>query len=90
MRVLRLFLLLFMGFLLLMMAGCPGLHDKRRATAYAHYSATPNETTRIEFEEAKRLDGRDILVYEVVMAGIFAGAVCAFIRAGRKVQTGVA
>jgi hypothetical protein len=77
-----------MGFLLLVMAGCPGLYDsKRRAIAYHHYSGTPNEATRIELEEAKRLDRRDILVYELVMAGVLAVAVYAFIRTGRKVQT---
>ena len=80
-----------MGFLLLVMAGCPGQYDsKRRAIASGHYYDAPNEATHIELEEAKRLDRRDILVYELVMAGVFVGAAYAFIRAGRKVQTNVA
>src|ERR1041384_4647494 len=88
MKALRFFLLLLMGFLLLVMAGCPGLYDsKRRAIASRHHYDAHSDATRIELEEAKRLDRRDILVYELVMAGIFAGAVNAFIRAGRKVQT---
>ena len=85
MRVLRLFLLLFMGFLLLLMASCPGLYDsKRSAIAHRHHYDAPNEVTRIELEEAKRLDRRDILVYQLVMAGVFTVTVYAFIRAGRK------
>lgn len=88
MRLLRLFLLLFMGFLLLVMAGCPGLYDsKRRAIAHQHYFDAPSETTRTELEQAKRLDRRDVLVFEFVMAGTFAAALYAFIRAGRKVQS---
>jgi hypothetical protein len=58
MRVLRLFLLLSMGFLLLVMAGCPGLYDsKRRAIAVRHHYDAPSETTRIEVEDAKRWIG---------------------------------
>jgi hypothetical protein len=88
MSVLRFFLLLFMGFLLLVMAGCPGLYDSnRRAIAHRHYYDAPSEATRIELEEAKRLDRRDIVVYELVMAGVFTVAVYAFIRAGRRAQT---
>ena len=91
MRVLRLFLFLFIGFLLLAMAGCPGLYDtKRSIIAHAHHYDAPSEATRLELERAKRLDRRDIFVVELVMGGVVASAVYAFIRAGRKARTHVA
>ncbi|HVK59202.1 MAG TPA: hypothetical protein VM735_10500 [Candidatus Kapabacteria bacterium] len=77
-----------MGFLLLVMVSCPGLYDsKRRAIATRHHFEAPSEATRIELEKAKNLDRRDILVYELVLAGVFAGAAYIFVRAGRKVKT---
>ena len=87
MRVLRLLLFLLMGFLLLAMAGCPGLYDSRRSfIAHAHNYDAPSEATRIELEQAKRLERSDIMVFELVMGGVFALAVYAFMRAGRKAQ----
>ncbi len=87
MRVFKFFLLLFMGFLLFAMVGCPGFYDsKRRAIAHRHYSDSPTQSTRLELEEAKRLDRRDILICELVMAGIFVGAGYVFVRANRKIQ----
>jgi len=89
-RLFKLLLLLFMGFLLPFMASCPGLYDSRRsAIAHRHYFESPSQGTQMELEEAKRLNQRDILIYESVMAGMFALAVYAFLRAGRKVRTHV-
>jgi hypothetical protein len=84
MKVLRIFLLLFMSMVVLMMAGCPAQYDsKRRHTARRHYRDAPSEETRREIEEAKRLDRRDIMVFEFVMLGILGLSVYAFIRAGK-------
>jgi len=91
MKVLRIFLLLFMSLILLMMAGCPGLYDsKRRFTAQRHYEDAPSEETRREIEDAKRLDKRDIMVFEFVMLGILGFSVYAFIRAGKSVHNNAA
>jgi len=76
-----------MGLLVLMMAGCPGLHDtKRRALAVQHYVDAPSNDTKRELDEAKRLDRRDIIVLEFVMLGIFGSCLFAFIRAGKSVH----
>ena len=87
MKVSRMFLLLFMTLVGLLMAGCPGLYDsKRRSVAQRHYGDTPSEETRREIEDAKRLDRRDIMVFEFVMLGILGFSVYAFIRAGKSVH----
>ena len=87
MRLLRVFLLLCMGLIVLMMAGCPGLYDsKRRVTAHRHYYDAPNEETKRELENAKRLDRRDIIVFETVMLGIFGVSVFAFVRIDKCVH----
>jgi hypothetical protein len=84
MRVFRVFLLLFMSVIVLLMAGCPGLYDsKRREIAHRHYTAAPSDSTLKELDEAKRLDSRDILVFELVMAGVLALSVIGFDRAGK-------
>ena len=86
-KVLRIFLLLFMSLILLLMAGCPGLHDtKRMALAWRHYNDAPSEETRREIDDAKRLNNREIMVFEVVMLGIFGLSLFAFIRAGKSVH----
>lgn len=55
-------------FVVLLMAGCPGLYDsKRRFTAQRHYLRAPREETKREVEEAKRLDRRDIRVFESII-----------------------
>ena len=87
MKVLRTFLLLFITVVVLLMAGCPGLYDsKRRFDAQRHYGDAPSEETRREIEEAKRLDRRDIMVFEFVMLGILGFSVYVFIRAGKRVH----
>jgi hypothetical protein len=87
MKVLRILLLLFMTSVVLLMAGCPGLYDsQRRFTAQRHYGDAPSEETRREIEEAKRLDRRDIWVFEFVMLGVLGFSVYAYIRAGKSVH----
>ena len=83
----RIFLLLFMVLILLMMVGCPGLHDTtRHFEAYRHYRNAPSEETKRELDEAKRLDSHDIMVFEFVMLGILGLSVYAFTRAGKRVN----
>lgn len=85
MTVLRIFLLLFTSLILLLMAGCPGLRDStRRFTAERHYHDAPSAETRQELNEAKRLDHRDVVVFEFVMLGMFGLSFYAFIRAGKR------
>lgn len=101
MRVLRTFLLLFMTLVVLLMAGCPGLYDsKRRFSSHRqfydarrqHETAPTAETQRVldgarrELDDAKRLDKRDIIVFEIIMLGILGVSIYAFIRAGKSVQ----
>jgi len=100
MKVLRIFLLLFMAFVLLLMAGCPGLHDSKRSfSSHRHFfdaqrqheTAPSVETQRAldaatrELENAKRLDRRDIMFFEAFMLGILGVAIYAFIRGGKSV-----
>ena len=83
MRVIRILLFLFMTFWILLMVGCPGLYDSRRmAVAFNHYHDAQTDATRHELDEARRLDRRDILVYESFMAAILGAAIYGFIRAG--------
>ncbi|MGZ5519216.1 MAG: hypothetical protein ACXWJX_16080 [Limisphaerales bacterium] len=87
MRPFRVILLLLMGFVLCVMVAGPGLYDsKRRAMAHSHFAKAPSDTTRMELENAKTLDHRDIFLYELVMVSIFTIAVYAFVRSGKKVQ----
>jgi hypothetical protein len=84
MKLFRLFLLLCMSLIILLMAGCPGLHDTKRKLAWRHYHDAPGEETRREIDEARRLNNREIVVFEVVMVGIFGLFLVAFIRAGKR------
>jgi hypothetical protein len=85
MRAIRILLLLFMTFWILLMVGCPGLHDsRRRIEAANNYHDAPSDKTRQELEEARRLDWRDILVMESFMAVILGAAIFGFIRAGKN------
>ena len=83
--VLRILLLLFISFWLLLMAGCPGQYDSARtAVAYRHYFDNKNDQTRHEVDAARQLDKRDIIVYEIMMAVILVAAVYGFKRTGRR------
>lgn len=85
MTAIRILLLLFMSFWILLMAGCPGLHDsKRMAVAAHHHHEADTEGTRYELAEAHRLDRRNILIYESIMAAVLGVAIFGFIRAGRR------
>ncbi|CAN5520216.1 hypothetical protein BH09VER1_BH09VER1_51500 [soil metagenome] len=87
MQTLRILLILFIAFWLLIMAGCPALFDsKRMSDAQRSYHDSPNEQTRRGLAEAGRLDHRDILIFETVLAAILALAIFAFIRAGQKMK----
>ena len=88
MRFIRVILFLFMVFWLLLMVGCPGLYDSHRSfVAHSHYYDAPSEKTKQELDEAHRLDRRDILVYESVMALILGAAIYGFIRVDRKAES---
>ena len=101
MKVLRILLLMFMTFVLLLVAGCPGLYDSKRGfSSYRHYytaqrqhESAPSvetqrevEAARLEVEASKRLDSKDIMVFEIFMLGILGVSVYAFIRAGKSVH----
>jgi hypothetical protein len=90
----RILLLVFMAFVVLLMAGCPGHYDsRRRASASLHYymaqrqhgSAPCAETRRAveaarrDLEEAKRVDRRHIMAYEVFLLGILGVSVFALV-----------
>ncbi len=83
MKVIRFLLLVFMISIVLMMVGCPCLqHTTRRAIATRHYYDAPSDRTEREVDEAKRLDRRDILVFELVMAGLFVLSLRGYDRVG--------
>lgn len=85
MKILRICLLLFMSLIVLLMVGCPRLYDTKRMTlAWRHYNDAPSEETRREIDEAKRLNNREIIVFEFVMTGILGLSLFAFIRAGKS------
>jgi hypothetical protein len=98
MKTLRILLLLFMAFVVLMMAEYPGLYDSKRYfssrqhyyAARRDYEAAPSpetqravEEARREIEEANRLDRRDILIFEGFMLCLLGGSVWVFVRAGK-------
>ena len=81
MKIVRAILFFLFVSLLLAMAGCPGLWDtKRRRIAFHNYRETPSEVTKAALVEAKRLDRRNIIVFEVVMGGIACVAALALLR----------
>jgi hypothetical protein len=87
MKAFRLFLVFVMGLLLFVTVCYPGLYDsKRRAAAQLNYTEAPNDMTRMELENAKRIDRRDLLLCELVTCGLFAVTVYAFVRAGKKIR----
>lgn len=88
MRVIRVILLVFISFWLSLMLGCPGIYDSHRtAVAYRHYFDNKNDETRREVDAARKLDRRDIVVWEIIMAAVLAGAIYGFIRAGRRTES---
>lgn len=101
MKALRILLLMFMTFILLLMAGCPAHYDSKRSfSSRRHYyeaqrqhEIAPSvetqrvvEAARLEIAEANRLDGREIMVIEIFMSGILGISVYAFIHAGKRVH----
>jgi hypothetical protein len=98
-------LLLFIAFVVLVMAVGPGLYDsKRRYAALGHSISAQSRYVEArsadnkrgieeaereikqaeqERQDAKRLDRRDLLVFELFMLGILGLSVYAFVRAGR-------
>ena len=103
MRIVRVLLLLFMGFVALLMVSCPGLQDtKWRLSAHREYlaalradEAQPTaetkrrvEDARLKLEEAKRKDRKQMIVLELVMLGILVLAGYGFMRAGRRTVAG--
>jgi len=88
MKVVRILSLLFMCLWLFIMAAYPGFYDTARtAVAYSHYYDAPSDITKHELDEARKLDRRDIFVFESIMAAILAAAAYGFIRVGRKKES---
>jgi hypothetical protein len=99
MRIVRVLLLLFIGFVVLLMVCLPtASHTKRTRQAFREYFEAQRadeagstaetkrlvEVARLKVEEAKRLDRKQILVIELVMLGILVGVGFGFMRAGRR------
>ena len=59
----------------------PGLYDTRRtALAWHRYHDAPSDATRSEVEHAKRLDRREILLWEVGLGTVLIWAAVALAR----------
>jgi len=58
--------------------------------AHRHYYDSPSDETRRELDEAHRLDRRDILVYESIMAVVLAAAIYGFVRLEKRRESHVA
>jgi hypothetical protein len=99
MRIVRLLLLLFMGFVVLLMVSCPAIqHTTWTRSAFREFFTAQRadeagsteetkrnlEAARLKLEEAKRMDRKQILVIELVMLGILVAAGFGFMRAGRR------
>jgi hypothetical protein len=68
MTALRVFLILVSAGILFLMAACPPLYDSHRSfVAHRNYYANSNQTTLRELNAAKKLDRRDIRVFETIM-----------------------
>jgi hypothetical protein len=73
MKAVRASLLLFMSLIVLMMTGFPAFYDsKRQAVSSRHHRDAPSAATLKELQDARRLDRRDILIFEFAMAGLVA------------------
>jgi hypothetical protein len=101
MKMLRVFLLMFMALVMLSMVCFPGLYDSKRrfsshrqlydAQRQHEIASTPETQSAFDMatralEDAKRLDRRDIMVFEIFMLGVLGVSVYAFLRAGKSVQ----
>jgi len=101
MKVMRIFLLMFMSFVLLVMLAYEGLHDSKWIMvsrpqlhrAEIRYADSPSEqtmqeleTARGEAELAKRAHYRSTIVFETFMLGLLGVSAYAFIRAGKSDQ----
>ncbi|HVY70267.1 MAG TPA: hypothetical protein VHH73_10090 [Verrucomicrobiae bacterium] len=85
MKAVRILMILFMGLLVLVMATAPGVWDSRRmARAYRNLADHPGEAAQRELEEARKADRESIILFELVLAGVFAGTVALFVSAGRR------
>jgi hypothetical protein len=85
--IMRILLAIFMAFVVLCMISLPGLWDtKRRMHASRVHFSAPSEETRAALEEAKRLDRKDILRFELTCAVILGTAIYFYIRAKPKMR----
>jgi hypothetical protein len=103
MRIVRVLLLLFIGFVVLLMVCLPtASHTKRTRQAFREYFEAQRadeagstaetkrlvEAARLKVEEAKRLDRKRMLVLELGMLGVLGIAMYGFVRAGRRIVDG--
>ena len=85
MKLVRIVILLFMGFVVLCMVVLPGFWDtKRRAQAHKAHAMAPSEATRLGIQKAKRLDWEDIKRFEFTCVGILLVFGYLFMRANPK------
>jgi len=80
-------LIILMAGILLLMATCPGLYDSHRSfVAHKHHFTNPSPETLRELAAAKKLDRRDIRIYETIMGTLLVICGVAFTRAGKLIQ----
>jgi hypothetical protein len=99
----RVLLLFLMGLIVLMMVSCPAMrHTKRTKMAFKEFfearradeAGSTAETKRMleaarsKVEDARRLDRRENIIFEVVMLGVLGAAGYGFARAGKRVVDG--
>jgi hypothetical protein len=99
-RIVRVLLLLLIGFVVLLMVACPAMQhttwtrsalrqsfEAQRADETGPTAETKRlvEAARLKVEEAKRMDLKQMFFIELVMLGILFAAGYVFVRAGRQV-----
>ena len=78
-------LILFICGWAFMMLSFSGLYDTRRtALAWHHYHDMRSDATRREIEDAKRLDRREILMWETALGTVLIWPVVALVRLTKK------
>jgi hypothetical protein len=69
----------------LVMVGLPGFYDSRKtALAWRQYHDSPGEATLRQLQDAKRSERWQILVCELILAGVVVWPVLAVIRLDRR------
>ena|SRR5947209_6364656 len=81
----KMILIVFISGWAFMMLSFSGLYDNHRtALAWHRYNDAPSETTRREIRDAKSLDRREILLWEVALGTVLIWPVIAVFRLSKK------